>query len=92
MNSTLLFRPDRDDDLPSALRLLGIDMFVLADVCDPEPIACIVVRDLGDDAYEICAMTQRSDVDDDGVESRLLAGAADWLRARGARRLGEIEL
>jgi hypothetical protein len=88
MSSPLLFRPARDDELMNMLRLAGVDLFVLADVCDREPVACVLVRDVGDDSFEVCALAPA----DDDLAGRIRAGVADWLRARGAQRLDDVEL
>jgi hypothetical protein len=98
MTSPLLFRPARDDELANMLRLAGIDLFVLADVCDRDPVACVLVRAVDNDGFEVCAIAQRGDADEDvvGAEEdlpgRIRTGVADWLRARGAQRLDDVEL
>jgi hypothetical protein len=91
MDSPLLFRPAHDDELVPALRLAGVDLFVLADVADEEPVACALVRGIGGESFEVCGIAQRPSLAED-VTPRLLAGVADWLRARGARTLGGVEL
>ena len=90
--SPLLFRPAGPDELAGLLRLAGIDVYVLADVADHEPVACAVVRAVEDGQFEVCALEQRPDVVEGDVAPRMLAGLADCLRARGARRLDDVEL
>ncbi len=92
MASPLLFRPAGDDELADALRLAGIGCFVLADVADPEPVACALVREAGCGEYAICATAVQAGVRESDVLPRLRAGVADWLRARGACRLDDHEL
>lgn len=92
MTAPLLFRPARDDELASMLELAGVDLFVLADVCDRDPVACVMVRAVENDGFEVCAIACRDDTVDEDVTDRMLAGVSDRLRARGAQRLDDVEL
>ena len=67
MDAPLLFRPAHADELGAALRLAGINLFVLADVADEEPAACALVREIGAESFEVCGIAPTAWANGQGI-------------------------
>src|SRR5262249_8127142 len=85
MSQPLLFRAAQDGELPGLLTWLGVDVCVLGDVGADEPRACVLLRRVDGETYELCARVPPGT--DAELDDRLVAGVADWLRRRGAWRI-----